>query len=214
MVEFVLVLASTSNHGIGYKGNLPWHPKSLKADMSWFKALTTNGFFIDNTGQFTFPPSSTLKSTVIMGRKTWDSIPSKFKPLPARNNIVLSRSKKSSEWPDVTFITDISQISASTPTPCFVIGGAECYKIAIETGKVKYIFCTQITELHGNQFACDTFFPPIDPQLCIKTIDITAQVAECISDSIRLQTYRSELECFEECGVRYKMLVFILKQTN
>ena len=65
-----LIWAQDTNGGIGKNGKLPWH---ISEDLKKFKSLTYN-------------------STVIMGRKTWDSLP--IKPLPNRRNFVLSRQKK------------------------------------------------------------------------------------------------------------------------
>ena len=65
-MKFHLIWAQDQNGGIGENGNLPWH---ISEDLKNFKFLTLN-------------------TTIIMGRKTWDSLP--IKPLPKRNNIVLS----------------------------------------------------------------------------------------------------------------------------
>ena len=69
-MEIHLSWAQDSNGGIGANGKLPWH---VAEDLINFKSLTIN-------------------STVIMGRKTWESLP--IKPLPKRNNIVLSSKKQ------------------------------------------------------------------------------------------------------------------------
>ncbi len=70
MAPLALVVAKTSNGGIGFQGNLPWHPKSLSADMNWFKKLTTHGFTVDSNGVFHANSSATdQQNTVIMGRK-------------------------------------------------------------------------------------------------------------------------------------------------
>jgi dihydrofolate reductase/thymidylate synthase len=78
MGMIAIVAAAETNGGIGFEGGLPW--KSLKADMAHFKRVTSNG-----------TKGSTNTNAVIMGRKTWESIPPKFRPLPGRTNVVLSR---------------------------------------------------------------------------------------------------------------------------
>ena len=75
--NFSLVVAATQKGGIGLKNDLPW-PK-LKGDMSFFRDLTST---CDDENKM---------NAVILGRKTWESIPTKFRPLPGRINIVLSR---------------------------------------------------------------------------------------------------------------------------
>ena len=70
-----MILAMDENNTIGIDGDLPW---KLKSDMKRFRALTTGDGF----------------NAVVMGRKTWDSIPERHRPLPDRLNIVMSRDSK------------------------------------------------------------------------------------------------------------------------
>ena len=75
---FQIVVAATRDEmGIGLDGALPWR---LPKDMAYFKAVTSR---VDEPG---------ARNAVIMGRKTWESIPAKFRPLPGRLNVVLSAS--------------------------------------------------------------------------------------------------------------------------
>src|SRR5437763_1943009 len=71
---YSLIVAYDLDRGIGKNGNLPW---KLPKDLQRFKDLTTES----------------LSNCVIMGRKTWESLPPKFRPLPDRINIVMSKSK-------------------------------------------------------------------------------------------------------------------------
>lgn len=72
-----IVVAATKKLGIGKGGGMPW---KLPGDMAYFKDLTTR------------TADSSKQNAVVMGRKTWESIPPKFRPLPGRVNVVLSRS--------------------------------------------------------------------------------------------------------------------------
>ena len=78
----VIVAACKQTHGIGMGGQLPW---SLRGDMQFFKQLTRS----------TQDPLK--RNAVVMGRKTWQSIPERFRPLDDRLNVVLSRNTEAKE---------------------------------------------------------------------------------------------------------------------
>ena len=93
------ILACTHNGGIGLNGKLPWR---LKEDMKLFKRITTT---IQN-------PNDKEKgklNAVIMGRKTWESIPMKFRPLPNRINIILSKTINKQEIEEI-YNTDLNHL--------------------------------------------------------------------------------------------------------
>lgn len=82
--KLAMVAAMSLNNGIGREGGLPW---KLKGEMSYFRNVTS-----------TVPEAESGKrNAVIMGRKTWSSIPSKFRPLKGRVNIVISASQSATE---------------------------------------------------------------------------------------------------------------------
>lgn len=76
--SYQVVVAATKEMGIGKDGKLPWN---LPFDLKFFKDVTLQ------------TSNSDKLNAVIMGRKTWESIPLKFRPLPGRLNIVLTRSR-------------------------------------------------------------------------------------------------------------------------
>ncbi len=129
-----MVVAYDTNRAIGANGDIPWIGK-LPADMRHFRELTTG-------------------STVIMGRKTYDSI---GKALPNRTNIVVTRQDISIEG--VIFVHSIEEAyeKADSDKVC-IIGGAQIYGLALDTADT--IYATEIkTESNG-----DVFFPTLSSE--------------------------------------------------
>ncbi|PVH82560.1 hypothetical protein DL98DRAFT_414805 [Cadophora sp. DSE1049] len=146
--EFTLVVAATNNMGIGRAGTLPW--TGLKKEMSYFARVTKRA-------------SPGTINTVIMGRKTWDSIPPRFRPLKDRTNIVITRGDPNAIAEGEKIVTNsLSQAAesagtqaGSSPSRLFVIGGAQIYKASLDTKEAKRILLTRVL----GEFECDTFFP-------------------------------------------------------
>ncbi|KAK4232030.1 dihydrofolate reductase-like domain-containing protein [Podospora fimiseda] len=151
--DITLILAAAGQSlGIGRNGTLPW--TGLKKEMAYFARVTKR-----------VPPSfpSNKKNAVIMGRKTWQSIPAKFKPLPDRINVVISRSAQQIEgekgeiW--VESLTKAVEIlrgeRGEEVARIFVIGGGEIYREAMKGGfGARRILLTRVE----GDFECDTFF--------------------------------------------------------
>lgn len=151
-----LILAATPSLGIGKNGTLPW--PQLKKEMGYFARVTKR-----------VSPSSNKINAVLMGRKTWSSIPSKFRPLKDRLNIVITRnpsdfensldadSKTAIEGPVVAsgILDALKQIEKREDVEnIFVIGGASIYQTALELPQTKRVLLTKIRE----EYECDTFF--------------------------------------------------------
>jgi len=148
---FSIVVAKDILGGIGKDNDIPW---KIPGDMKFFKDLTTSddiAKYLEEQEIEYAPdyvnniPSKDKRNTVIMVRKTWDSIPEKYRPLPDRNNIVLSRthSPESSEI-RVTSIDGALKLSPSDGYT-FVIGGEQVYKEAIEHPDCEYLFVTEVS---------------------------------------------------------------------
>lgn len=138
--------------GIGKDGGLPW--KGLKKELAYFARVTKSS------------PSGHFRNAVIMGRKTWESIPEKFRPLPGRLNVVLSRSyperAEKAAYECTTESIKVASLGAALDAlqarevgKVFVIGGAEVYKAALELPNTKRILLTRVL----SDFECDTNFP-------------------------------------------------------
>ena len=134
-----MIAALDAANGIGKNNDLMWN---LPADMQFFKE-TTKGH------------------VVIMGRKNFDSIPEKFRPLPGRKNVILSR-QPDFEAPGCLVFSSLADclqlLQLEEGQKAFVIGGAQIYALALESGLVNEIFLTHIDKVYG----ADTFFPDFD----------------------------------------------------
>jgi dihydrofolate reductase len=141
MLPFHIIVATDLDNGIGKDGTMPWH---LPEDLHYFKTLTSQ-------------PEGGLKPTVIMGRKTWFSLPEKFRPLPNRRNVIIS-SQAPSQFPnDVHVFSSLDSALSASSGSVFVMGGGQLYKEAI---KHPYLHTVYRTLIHAH-FNCDTFFPEL-----------------------------------------------------
>ncbi len=132
-----IIVAAGKNLEIGRDNDLMW---SLPRDMRFFKE-TTSGH------------------PVIMGRKNWESIPPKWRPLPGRKNIILSRTAQDF-GPGVGFSNDIHEAIKMAweheTEEVFIIGGGEVYKLALEEKVVNRMY---ITHVEGEFEDAHAFFP-------------------------------------------------------
>ena len=130
-----LIVAKSKHNVIGDKGRIPWH---IPNDLKRFKELTTDNI-------------------VIMGRKTFESLPEEYKPLPNRINIILSKDKSYNPKCCMVF-DDIKKAlrKAGNDKEIFIIGGGEIYKEGL-----KYANKVYITEVDG-EFEGDTYFPKLN----------------------------------------------------
>ena len=132
--------------------------------LSLIAAVARNGAIGRNNGLLWHEPEDqkrlrqvTMGYPVIMGRKTWDSLPARFRPLPGRRNIVITRTPgwHADGAEAVPTLTAALDLLADTPT-AFVIGGAEIYALALP--QADELVLTEIdADLDG-----DTYFPSWD----------------------------------------------------
>lgn len=166
----LIVAALLPEFGIGFKGQLPW---SLKQEMKYFRKLTTSTFDENKT------------NAVIMGRKTYYSIPPKFRPLKGRLNVVLTRhhEKLTEEMKAELEANSNLRVSSSLPhtlqmleqsgdsiEEIFIIGGAEVYNQLMKENSdlIDAIYLTEVK--HGNQLEMDAFFN-LDTKVWCKSPD-------------------------------------------
>ena len=132
-----LIYAESRNGVIGREGVMPWH---LPEDLAHFKRMT-------------------LGCPVIMGRKTWDSLPPKFRPLPGRRNIVITRQ---ADWQAegavrAASLDEALRLCADAPQ-AWVTGGAEIYALALPLAD-----SVVVTEIDADVEG-DTHAPELGPQ--------------------------------------------------
>ena len=147
MKLFSIVVAMDEQRGIGKNGALPWH---LPADLKHFKDITMK------------VPIPGRKNVVIMGRKTWESLPEKFRPLPGRVNVVLTSDKNIKMPAGVLVFGSFEQALEALEHDgrvgdVFVIGGAQLYARIIDHPRCVRVHVTFVQ----RRFACDVFFPAI-----------------------------------------------------
>ena len=171
---FDIVVAVCKKYGIGYLGQLPW--PHIKEDMKHFYELTTSGNGATNA--------------VIMGRKTWDSLPVSVKPLPKRDNYVLTRNADRFEGPsNVKLFSDFDDAvrdACATHDHVFVIGGAQIYKLAIDHPGLRYIYLTRI--LADYKFDTAFPYPPNHQFVKVSQSDIIRPKNPTLIPSYRFQT--------------------------
>lgn len=143
----IIVVARDREGGIGKAGDLPWH---LPGDLSFFQNITRG------TG------SQRGKNAVVMGRKTWESIPTRYRPLAERFNVVVTR-QEGYQVPEGVGLAhslreglEIAREAVGSGN-VFLVGGGTLYKEALETDLIKTAWITEI----DSRFDCDTFFPSL-----------------------------------------------------
>jgi dihydrofolate reductase / thymidylate synthase len=148
-----LIVCVDKNGGIGKSGTIPW---KITEDIVHFRTITST---VSKTGK---------KNAVIMGRKTWNSIPEQYRPLKDRYNVVItsdgtgiSSEATASSFNEAVNIVDMVPNIESV----FVIGGLMVYTAALNDPRVRYLYKTVLSE----RFDCDIFLP--DPENGMKLVE-------------------------------------------
>jgi len=133
MKPISIIVAVAENNVIGKDNQLIWH---LPEDMKYFKQTTAG-------------------HTVVMGRKTWDSL--RIKPLPNRRNIVVTSQNRMIEGAEVVNSIEAAVALCEGEAECFVIGGETIYRQFLPYTNKLYL-----TKVHSD-FEGDTFFEMLNP---------------------------------------------------
>ena len=138
---FSVILATDLDFGIGKKNTIPWH---LPNDLKRFKRLTS-------------------EQVVVMGRRTWDSLPKK--PLPNRINIIVSSTPSDIKIsPSIITVSSISELlvlrdQIYLDKEWFIIGGAQLYDIFLNSSYINKVYWTLIFERYECDTRIKTFIP-------------------------------------------------------
>lgn len=126
-----LIVAMAQNRSIGKDNDLPW---KLPTDLKRFKEITSG-------------------HTVVMGRKCWESIPTKFRPLPNRENIVVTRNRDYIAEGAIikNYLPDLLCSDSADNEEIFIIGGAEIYKEAFPFAQKLYL-TRVLADVEGDVF--------------------------------------------------------------
>ncbi|MCC7529120.1 MAG: dihydrofolate reductase [Candidatus Melainabacteria bacterium] len=158
MVEKLeIVVAADLDNGIGKDNALPWR---IPGDMKFFQSLTSA-----TTGGG--------KNAIIVGRKTWESIPEKRRPLKDRLNVILTKNAAITAPEGVLVCNSLEKalkaLQGIAHERCFIIGGAQIYKEALQHPLLTTIHLTRIMQ----EFDCDAHFPPIDDRFALQAVSDT-----------------------------------------
>ena len=166
MTDIIIIAAVAQNGVIGRKNDIPWR---ISEDFKHFKDLT-------------------LGSPCIMGEPTYRSLPDKSRPLPGRENVVLTLDRGYRN-PDVTIFYDfndaISYVRATDVDKAFIIGGATIYRLGIDVADYM-----ELTLIHRN-FEGDVFFPDYDNSKWELMAASTKEAIDRISDTQICFTYET-----------------------
>lgn len=161
MPEIILIAAIDKNNAIGYKNRLLYR---IPSDLKRFKEMTTG-------------------HTVMMGRKTFESLPKGA--LPNRRNIVLSHSRKET-YQNTEIYASIQEAldSCKDSEKVFIIGGEQIYNIAIEFANK-----LELTEINATTSEADAFFPKVDKSIWRETQREKHSALETLSFDYDYVTY-------------------------
>ena len=137
----VRIIAAIAQNGvIGSAGRLPWKPVEYPGEMDHFRTRTKRSG----------------ANTVVMGRRTWDSIPEHNRPLSERSNIVLTSNPSFNER-GVRTASSLEEALEEAPSDVWLIGGEQLYAEALSKGYVDALVLSMLPRSYEG----DAYFPPI-----------------------------------------------------
>ncbi|ODV61407.1 dihydrofolate reductase ASCRUDRAFT_75425 [Ascoidea rubescens DSM 1968] len=204
----VVVAALLPELGIGYQGRLPWR---LRREMKYFVDVTTGS---RNTSALALGS----RNAVIMGRRTWESIPLRFRPLKNRLNVVLSRLFDdfllNSENENIVYSNGLDNAierlqQLESINRIFIIGGAEVYNLALKNEKVNRVLLTEINSIGGLDHKMDTFLDFGAEEQKKWEKKSTQELRDFVGENVDVAA-----EDIEENGFRYRYTLWHKKQSK
>ena len=191
MVVYSVVVAHDTAFGIGKNGRMPW-PR-LSKDMHHFTRVTQG-------------KESEQRNAVVMGRKTWDSLPQR--PLPSRLNIVLSTTLPAAEEAIIVRSLDAldSMLKTAHLDNVFFIGGESIFKHAIHHYPIQNYYITEVFE----RYECNAFFPVTNSRDS-KTLSASIHTSNGVTYRISHRVPLSEVDCNVEELKYLKLLERVLQ---
>lgn len=152
MRKATIIVAMDAENGIGKNNDLMW---DLPNDMRFFKEKTSG-------------------SVVIMGRKNYDSIPEKYRPLSNRTNVILSRDNNLKVDGCLVFnnLKDCLAHFQNTDEKLFIIGGGEIYRLALQEKCIDEMYISHV----ASTFSADVFFPEFNPMEWKTKVILTQEI--------------------------------------
>jgi dihydrofolate reductase len=165
VIDFACVVAADEQDGIGKDNDLPW-PR-LKADLEHFRDVTTTPVRPEPGERQRARVEG--RNAVIMGRKTWESVPPRYRPLPDRLNVVVTRSA-TLDVPDGVIVASslddaLERTAAADGVDgVFIIGGGDVFAQAFAHPRCATVYLTRI----ASTFACDAFIPDVRERFILR----------------------------------------------
>jgi len=189
---FSIIVAADSKNGIGKNNDIPWN---IPKDMKYFNDVTTD-VTTDVTNHYLDAPGN-KQNVVIMGRRTWESIPGKYRPLKDRINVIISRTMEPPKNEEYYICKTYSMAmnewcmnKKKNINRVFLIGGAGLYFQGMRDSMCAMIYLTRI---YGD-FGCDRNIPEIDG---------TFKITSC-----------ENLQTTKESGIDYRFIIYTRTRTH
>lgn len=214
MRHAALVAAYTSKGGLGFEGRLPWHPRRLGLDLAFLQHITTHDYRVEG-GSVTIGSGNAdgRENVVVMGRKTWESLPARMRPLKGRRNVVVSRDAEYKAEGAARVCQSLEGAMSDDPEgPIYLLGGSGVYKKGMDSDMVECAFVTELVEHPDLPF--DVEFPVKSLSRFEHRVNLTEQMFTLLKDKIksdaehRLELHGDDGAVYIDGDVSYRIMAY------